>query len=61
MPLTISQFIPLPTFGNYVCFLHLWFYFFFVNRFICAIFLDSTYKWYHMIFVFLQLASLSVT
>ena len=27
----------------------------FVNKFICAIFLDSTYTWYHMIFVFLWL------
>ena len=24
--------------------------------FICIIFLDSTYKWYHMVFVFLYLA-----
>ena len=34
-----------------VCFLHPWFYFFFVKKFICTIFfLDSTYKQYHMIF-----------
>ena len=34
-------------------FLHLWVYFCFVNKFMCAIILDSTYKWYPMIFVFL--------
>ena len=27
-----------------VCFLHLWLYFYFVNKFTCTIFLDSTYK-----------------
>ena len=27
----------------------------FVNKFICIIFIDSTYKWYHMMFVFLFL------
>ena len=34
-------------------FLHLWVYFCFINKFMCAIILDSTYKWYPMIFVFL--------
>ena len=28
----------------------------FVYKFICVIFLDSKYKWYHMVFVFLCLA-----
>ena len=32
-----------------------WTCFYFVNRFIHIIFLDSTYKWYHGIFVFLWL------
>ena len=34
---------------------------YFVNKFICTLFffLDSTYKWYHMIFVFLCLSSLT--
>ena len=36
-------------------------FFCFVNRFICTIFLDSTYKQYHMIFDFLCLTSLSMT
>ena len=31
----------------------------FVNKFICIIFLDSTNKWYHMIFVFLCLTYLT--
>ena len=42
-------------------FLHLWLYFCFVNKFICTHFLDSTYKWYHMVFLFLWLTSLSLT
>ena len=36
-------------------------YFCLVNKFICTIFLDSTYKQYHMIFVFQCLTSLSMT
>ena len=31
------------------------------NKLICTSFKDSTYKWYHMIFVFLWLTSLSMT
>ena len=31
-------------------------FFFFSNKFICITFLDSKYKWYHMIFVFLFLS-----
>ena len=44
----------LPT-GNckFVC--YICDYFCFVNKFICTLFLDSTYKWYQMIFVFLYL------
>ena len=38
-----------------VCFLYVCDYFCFVNKFICTIFLDSTCKPYHMIFVFLSL------
>ena len=38
-----------------VCFLYICDYFCFVNKFICTIFLDSTCKPYHMIFVFLSL------
>ena len=58
----ISQFIPFPLFSLLepsVCFLHLWLSF--VNKFICITFIDSTYKWYHKIFVFLWLTSLSMT
>ena len=32
----------------------------FQNKFICIIFLDSTYKWYHRMFVFLWLTSFSM-
>ena len=35
-----------PTWQPEVCFLHLWLHFCFVNRSICTIFLDSTYKQY---------------
>ena len=43
-------------------FLHLWLYFCFVNKLVCTIFfLDSTYKQYHMIFVFVWLISLIMT
>ena len=39
--------------GYCVCFLYLWLYFHFVNRFMCdtICFLDSTFKQYHMMFV----------
>ena len=45
--------IPLP-FGNhkFISIICLWVYFYFVHRFICIVFLDSTCKWYHAIFVF---------
>ena len=33
----------------------LWVCYCFVNKIICIIFLDSTHKWYHMMFVFLYL------
>ena len=36
-----------------VCSLYLRVCFYFEDKFICVIFLDSTYKWYHMVFVFL--------
>ena len=42
-----------------VCFLCLWVCFCFLDKFICVI-LDSTWKWYHVIFVFLCLTSLSM-
>ena len=41
----------------------LWVCFYFVNKFTCIFFfffLDSAYKWYHMIFVFVWLTSLSM-
>ena len=42
-----------------VCFLCLWVYFCSINKFICiTFFLDSTYKWYHVTFIFLS--SLSI-
>ena len=50
-----SSFIPSPIFPlQKICFLYLWDCFYSVNKFICIIFLDSTYKWY-IIFVFLCL------
>ena len=52
---------PLSLLQPEVSFLHLWLYFCFVNKFMCAIILDSTYKWYPMIFVFLCLTSLNMT
>ena len=67
MTIPISQCIlPTPT-PHFPCwqpevyFLHLWLYFCFVNKFMCAIILDSTYKWYPTIFVFLCLMSLNMT
>ena len=63
MSMPSSQCIPLPylpplkTISFFLC---LWICFCFVNKFICIIFLDSMYKRYHMIFVFLWLTSLSV-
>ena len=51
----ISQFIPFPpSLGNYVCF-HSCDSICFESKFICTIFKDSTYKQYHVIFVFLCL------
>ena len=38
----------------------MWVYFCFINKFIWIIFLDSTCKWYHMIFVFVWLISLNM-
>ena len=52
----------LPSPNNYVCFLHAWLYFCFVNKFICIFFLDSTYIniiWYLSFCVWLT--SLSMT
>ena len=43
----ISQFIPPPhLLIAIVCFLHPWFYFYFVNKFICTLFKNSTYVIY---------------
>ena len=56
----ISHFIPPPFLSPwqpYSCFPHLWLYFCFVNRFICTIFLDVTYKQYHMNLSFSDLFS----
>ena len=63
MSIPISQFIPtsLPPWYPYICSLCLCLYFCFANKFICIIFLDSTYKGYYMIFVFLQFTSLCMT
>ena len=65
MSVLISQFISLPPPflpGNHkfvfsICDS----YFCFINKFICTIFLDFTYKWYHMLFIFLWLTSLIMT
>ena len=62
MSIPISQFIPpyplssgkhkiVSYVCNSICF---------IEKFICTFFLDSTYKWYHMVFVFVWLTSLSV-
>ena len=55
MSIPISQFIPtsLPPWYPYICSLCLCLYFCFANKFICIIFLDSTYMQYYTIFVFL--------
>ena len=50
-----------PPWCPYVCSLYLCLNFCPATWFICTISLDSTYKWYHMIFVFLLLTSLSMT
>ena len=42
-----------------ICFLCLWVCF--INKYLCTIFLDSTYKWYNMILVFVWFAALSMT
>ena len=57
MSIPISQFIPpsFPPWYPYICSLRLCFCFCFANKFICIIFLDSTYKRYYMIFIFLFL------
>ena len=56
MSIPVSQFIPPPAFapGNHKFVFYICDSFCFVNEFICTIFLDSTYKRYHMIFVFLS-------
>ena len=57
----VFQFIPSPfapsnvKFVFYICNLFCSF------KFICSLFLDSTYKWYYMIFVSLRFTSLSMT
>ena len=61
MSIPVSQSIPLPNFlVTTVCFLHPRLYFYFVNKFICIFLIDSTYKWYYMIFVSLCLTNLFV-
>ena len=58
MSILISQFIPPSSpqpWYPYVSSLHLCFYFYFANKSICIIFLDSTYKQYYTTFVFLFL------
>ena len=50
--LSLSPIFPLQK----ICFLYLWDCFYFVSKLICIIFLDSTYKWYHITFVFLGMS-----
>ena len=62
--LSVSQFVPslhMCPLVTIVCFLYLWVCFCFASKFICTFFffLDSTYKWYHMIFIFFWFASCS--
>ena len=53
--------LPLSPLVSISCFQCLLVYFWFVNKLICIFFfLDSTYKWYHMIFVFICLTSLNM-
>ena len=62
MLIPISQFIP-PSFSPwypYIYSLYLCLYFCFANKFIWTIFLDSTYKIYYTIFVFLFLTYFTV-
>ena len=60
LPIPSSLFIPLPL-GNHKFVLQVCeSSFYFVVRFICAQVLDSTYKWYHVILVFLFLTSCSM-
>ena len=62
MAIPISQFTPTPAFPLVTMFV---FYICdsicFVNNFICTIFLDSTYKWYYMIFVLARESNLKKT
>ena len=51
--------LPFP-FGNHKFVFCLWIYFYFVTKFISITFLDSTYKWYHIIFVFVWFTSLTM-
>ena len=62
MSIPASQFNPLllPPCIHLFLSLCLFFYFCFANKFKCILFLDSTYKWYYAIFVFLFLTSLCV-
>ena len=57
-----SQFTPLPSlpFGNHKLVFYVSGSILSYNKFICIIFLVSIYKWYHMIFVFHCLTSLSM-
>ena len=60
MSVTISQFILPPTFPHWCTYIwcsYLCVYFCSEKRFICIIFLDSTYKWYHTVFAFPFLTS----
>ena len=63
MSIPISQFIlhPCHPSYSYVCSLCLCLYFCFANKFICVIFLDSTYKQYDMICVFLFLTCFTLS
>ena len=58
-----NSFIPLPHFPIVNCkfiFYVCWVYFCFENKFTCILFLESLYKWYHMILVFVWFTSLSL-
>ena len=60
--LTYPTSSPVP-FGNYKFIFYVWVYFHSVNKFICiffVFFLDSMYKWFHVVFIFLWLTSLSM-
>ena len=62
MSIPVSQFIPPPSLpGNHKIVFYICDSLCLVNKFICTISQDSTYKWYHVIFILLCLTSFIMT